>query len=197
MLIPIVGVVLALALDRALRLDPRPRRWWVVAFAAALLPIVPLTVPAAPRDAVPHFFSSGAWRQYIHSGQTLVPVPPASDLLPDGQRWQTATNFGFAIPAGFFLGPGPDGRSQIGPTQRPTYQLLMNAARFGWDPVVDDYDRQQAQIDLAYWHGNVIVLSDGGQGSRWTVNRVLLLRLSTELFGPPKRVDDVWLWQLT
>ena len=25
----------------------------------------------------------------------------------------------------------------------------------------------------------------------------LLLKVSTELFGPPTRVDDVWLWQIT
>ena len=196
MLIPIVGIVLALALDRALARPVRFRRRWLVAFAAALLPILPLTVPAAPRDPVPRFFSSGDWRQYVHSGQTLVPVPPPSDLLPDGQRWQTATNFGFAIPAGFFLGPGPDGRSQIGPIPRPSYDMLTDVALHGTDPAVDEFDREQATQDLAYWHARVIVLSDGGQGSRWTPNQQLLLKVSTELFGPPTRVDDVWLWQV-
>ena len=157
---------------------------------------MPLSIPAATRDPVPHFFTDGTWRQYVHSGQTLVPVPPASDLLPDGQRWQVATNFGFAIPDGFFLGPGPDGRSQIGPIRRPTYELLELAALNGYDPVVMDYDRQQARLDLAYWHASVVVLSDGGRGSRWTDNRDLLRRLVTELLGPPRRVDDVWLWRV-
>jgi hypothetical protein len=196
MLIPIVGIVLALALDRALALPWRGRRRWIVAFAAALLPLVPLTIPAAPRDPVPHFFSSGDWRQFVHNGQTLVPVPPASDLLPDGQRWQAAAHFGFAIPAGFFLGPGPDGRSQIGPIQRPTYDMLMLVARFGWEPVINDYDRRQARADLAYWHAKVVVLSDGGQGSEWTMNQQLLLKVTTDLLGPPTRVDDVWLWRV-
>src|SRR5204863_1146258 len=109
MVIPIVGLLLAFALDRARGL-PHWRLWYA-GLAVALLPIVPLPIPAAPRDPVPHFFSDGTWRRYVHSGQTLVPVPPASDVLPEGQRWQAATNFGFAIPAGFFLGPGPDGRS--------------------------------------------------------------------------------------
>ncbi len=196
MLIPIVGITLALTLDRALALSVRSRRRWLVGFAAALLPILPMTIPAAPRDPVPRFFSSGDWRHYVHSGQTLVPVPPASDLLPDGQRWQTATNFGFAIPAGFFLGPGPDGRSQIGPIQRPTYETLTQVALEGWEPPIDGYDREQARDDLAYWHAHVIVLSDGGRGSRWTPHQQLLLKVSTELFGPPTRVDDVWLWQV-
>jgi hypothetical protein len=197
MLIPIVGLMLGFAVDRArLELRPRGRRWWYAVLAVALLPIVPLSIPAAARDPVPRFFSSGDWRQYVHSGQTLVPVPPASDLLPDGQRWQVAANFGFAIPAGFFLGPGPDGRSQIGPIHRPTYELLNLAALDGYDPVINDYDRQQARLDLAYWHAGVVVLSDGGRGSRWTDRGELLLRLTTDLLGPPQRVDDVWLWKV-
>ena len=197
MLIPIVGIVLAFALDRALELPWRRRRGWIVAFGVALLPIVPLTIPAAPRDPVPHFFSAGTWRRYVHSGQTLVPVPPASDLLPDGQRWQAAAHFGFAIPAGFFLGPGPDGRSQIGPIQRPTYEMLMLVARFGWEPVINEYDRRQAQADLAYWHATVVVLSDGGRGSDWTPNQGTLLKVTTDLLGPPVRVDDVWVWRVS
>jgi hypothetical protein len=197
MIIPVIGVLLALGLDRALALPTRPRRAWLAAFVVALLPIVPLWIPAKPRDAVPHFFSSGTWRQYVHSGQTLVPVPPASDLLPDGQRWQAATNFGFAIPHGFFLGPGPDGRSHIGPASpRPTDELLTNVALYDWDPTVTDADMFYAREDLAYWHAKLIVLSDGGQGSRWTDRRGILLRVCTELFGPPRRVDDVWLWQV-
>src|SRR5207247_1614801 len=136
------------------------------------------------------------YRRYVRSGPTLVPVPPASDLLPDGQRWQAATQFGFVIPDGFFLGPGPDGRSQVGPDLRPTDALLKQVAWKGTDPVITDADRAHAREDLAYWHAKVIVLSDGGAGSRWTANAPLLLRVATDLFGPPQRVDDVWLWQV-
>jgi hypothetical protein len=173
------------------------RQVWLAAFVVALLPVVPLWIPAAPRDAVPHFFTSGAWRSYIDDGQTLVPVPPASDLLPDGQRWQAAANFGFAIPHGFFLGPGPDGRSHIGPAYpRPTDNLLTNVAMDSWDPIITEDDVRLAREDLAYWHARVIVLSDGGAGSRWTARRDTLLAVCTTLFGPPERVDDVWLWRV-
>jgi hypothetical protein len=176
----------------------RPRRWrWLVAFAVALLPIVPLPIPAIQRDPVPHFFTDGTWKQYVHSGQTLVPVPPPSDLLPDGQRWQTATDFGFAIPAGFFLGPGgPGGRSRIGPIPRPTYDLLTAVALDGLDREVTDLDRQHAKEDLAYWHATVIVMSDPGAGGRWTANAPVLRKVATELFGTPQRIDDVWLWRV-
>lgn len=191
--IPIVGVLLALALDRVLAHRPVSRRW-VAAFVVALLPIVPLPVPARDRAPVPVFFTSGAWHRYLHSGQTLIPVPPTSDLLPDGQRWQAATRFGFAIPAGFFLGPGPDGRSQIGPVPRPTAALLTTVALKGTTPTITDVQRAQARADLRYWHGSLIVLSDGGAGARWAPNAGKLLTAATELFGTPQRVDDVWIW---
>jgi hypothetical protein len=194
MLIPIVGLLLAFAVDRAREVERR--RIWYAAVVVALLPILPLPIPAAARDPVPDFFTSGRWRAYIHSGQTLVPVPPASDVLPDGQRWQAATNFGFAIPAGFFLGPGPDGRSHIGPVHRPTYAILEVAALYGYAPVIGDADREQARADLAYWHAGAVVLSDGGRGSSWTPNRELLRRVTTDLLGPPQRIDDVWLWRI-
>jgi len=119
-LVPVLGILLALAVDRMPPLPRRQRLLWLAAFVVALLPILPVSIPAIPRDPVPRFFTDGTWHQYVHSGQTLVPVPPPSDLLPDGQRWQTATHFGFAIPAGFFLGPGgPGGTSRIGPIPGP------------------------------------------------------------------------------
>lgn len=176
----------------------RRRRWFVAVLAVALLPLAPLPLPTMHRAPVPVFFSGGAWRQYVHSGQTLVAVPPASDLLPDGQRWQTASNFGFAIPAGFFLGPGgPDNRSRIGPVPRPTDKLLTRIAMGGKPPVITDTQRRQARADLAYWHATVVVLSDGGDGSRWTRYQGVLLKTTTALLGPPQRVEDVWLWRVS
>jgi hypothetical protein len=150
------------------------------------------------RTPVPTFFTDGTWRQYVHSGQTLVPIPPTSDLMPDGQRWQTATDFGFAIPAGFFLGPGgPHNRSRIGPVPRPTEALLTEVAMGGKPPVITDAKRRQARADLAYWHAIVVVFGEGGDGSRWTESRAALLATATELFGAPRRVKDVWLWRVS
>ncbi|MEN3307920.1 MAG: hypothetical protein V7603_4122 [Micromonosporaceae bacterium] len=196
-IIPIVGVLLALSLDRAFEQPVRWRRAWLAGFVAALLPLVPLPIPTTHRQPVPRFFSDGTWRQYLHDGQTLVAIPPASDYLPDGQRWQTATNFAFAIPSGFFLGPGgPHNRSRIGPDPRPTAALLTKIAMRGTPVVVTLAERQQARKDLAYWHAAAIVLSDGGDGSRWAPHRLLLLQAATDLFGQPQRVADVWVWRV-
>jgi hypothetical protein len=55
----------------------------------------------------------------------------------------------------------------------------------------------EARADLRYWGGNVVVLPDGGYGNRWSRRHDLLLQILTELFGPPVRVDDVWLWHVS
>ncbi len=194
--IPVAGLLLAVALDRVLELPAaRTRRCWLAAFAVALVPLLPLPLQVIDRAPVPRFFASGDYRRYVSPGGTLVAVPPTLDTLPDGQRWQAAAHFDFAIPQGFFLGPGPDGRSQVGPDLRPTARILNDAALKGSDHAVTDADRSQARVDLAYWHAQVVVLGDGGAGIRWTARHDLLLRLATELFGPPQRVDDVWLWR--
>ncbi len=196
--IPVVGTLLALGLDRALTepLLPRVRRAWVAVLVVALLPLVPTPVLAGDRAPVPVFFSSGDYRDYVSRGGTLVAIPPTLDTLPDGQRWQAAAHFDFAIPQGFFLGPGPDGRSQVGPDLRPTAKILNDAALLGRDQAITDADRAQARVDLAYWHAQVIVLGDGGAAARWTPRHDLLLQLATQLFGQPQRVDDVWLWRV-
>jgi hypothetical protein len=195
------GVLLALGLDTPMR----HRRWVAAVVAVALLPLVPIPLRTMDRSGVPHFISSGEWRRYVQPGRTLIPVPPVSDLLPDGQRWQAyALSSGdgatFRIPAGFFLGPGgPNGRGRIGPTPRPTFTLLSDAALTGAEPAtVTPAMREQARADARYWGGSVVALPvSPGTGNRWAGHYPTLLRVATDLYGPPTRVDDMWLWQLS
>jgi hypothetical protein len=201
---PVIGALLALALHELLRGRPRWRALGMAAVAAALVPLVPLPVPAADRSPVPHFISAGIWRSYVRPGHVLLPVPPTSDLLPDGQRWQAAamsTSDGatFRIPAGFFLGPGgPDGRGQIGPVPRPTYILLRDVALTGEVRPVTASQRADAASDLRYWRAELVVLpASGGTGNRWGDHHRVLLETMTALLGAGTRVDDVWLWKIT
>lgn len=198
---PIVGILLAWTLDLARGWRPRGR--WVLAAAlvVALLPLAPTQLLTTPRRPVPEFISSGQWRSYVPQGGTIVPVPLPSDLLPDGQRWQADAMARpgepvFAIPAGFFLGPGPDGRSQIGPIPRPTHGLLFAAAKSGRVPRVGEAQRTQAREDLRYWRASIVVLADHVHGAKWPVHYDAVLRTATALFGPPERVSDVWLWRV-
>jgi hypothetical protein len=200
--IPLAGVLLALGLDTLPKLR-RPRLVAAVV-AVALLPIVPVPLRTMERSPVPHFISSGRWRDYVQPGETLIPIPPASDWLPDGQRWQTAMlasgdGTTFRIPAGFFLGPGgPDGRGRIGPVPQPTFSMLHEAALGGPVPaVITPAMREQARADARYWGGNVIVMpANAGRGNRWATNQARLLDVATDLYGQPTRVDDVWLWRV-
>ena len=201
-LTPIVGILLAWTVDLLRTWAPGwPRRAMVGALAVAILPLFPIPLRAVPRPPVPEFISSGAWRAYVPPGGTIVPVPLPSDLLPDGQRWQAEAMANqdkpvFAIPAGFFLGPGKDGRSQIGPIPRPTHAMLYDAAKQRKVPVVGEQQRAQVRADLRYWHASIIVLADNIQGSHWPVHYDAVRQTAIALFGQPERVMDVWLWRV-
>jgi hypothetical protein len=197
----LTGVLLALSLDRLPEL--RYPRLVAAAVAIGMLPILPAPLLTMDRSPVPHFISSGRWREYVQPGQTLIPAPLPSDWLPDGQRWQAAAlasgdGATFRIPAGFFLGPDSNGRGRIGPLPRWTTTTLARAALAGERPLaITPVMQAEARADLRYWGGNVVVLPDGGYGNRWSRRHDLLLQILTELFGPPARVDDVWLWRVS
>ncbi|ASW57878.1 DUF2029 domain-containing protein [Plantactinospora sp. KBS50] len=212
---PIIGLLLAYAVD-ALLADPpagRPRRLtcadgrprrpaWAVGFALALVPLFPTPLLTIDREPVPTFITAGTWRRYVPAGGVIAPLPFTLDVTPDGQRWQAyALTHGqgeFAIPSGFFLGPGgPDGRGRIGPVPRPTDALLNEVAETGVVPPIGAAQRAAAEADLRYWRVDVVVLADRIHGAKWPVRHDALLRAATGLFGPPQRVDDVWLWPVT
>jgi hypothetical protein len=201
---PVVGIVLAFAVDCLAAAAPRRRRLtvgWSAGFAVALLPLLPVPLLTAGREPVPAFITSGAWREYVSTGGVLTPVPLTVDVAPDGQRWQAhalAHRQGeFAIPSGFFLGPGgPDGRGRIGPVPRTLDPLLMQAAQTGRVPTITDATRRAVRDDLRYWRVEVVVLADRVHGPKFPIHEDALLRTTTDLLGPPERVDDVWLWRI-
>lgn len=201
---PVIGLLLAYTIDR-LRTDP-PRnrlvgRAWALGYAIALLPLLPTPLLTSEREPIPAFITSGAWRDHVSPGGVLTPVPTTIDVTPDGQRWQAyalAHRQGeFAIPAGFFLGPGgPDGRGRIGPVPRTFDALMSQAGRTGRVPIVTDGTRREVRDDLRYWRVEAVVLADQVHGSKYDVNEAALRRTATELLGPPERVSDVWLWRV-
>lgn len=196
---PIIGLILAWLISDSEK--PGPRWAWIAGFTAALLPLVPLPILARDREPVPHFISAGVWKSYVDGEGVIVPVPLPNDQLPDGQRWQAeALSQGgrvFRLPAGFFLGPGgPNGTGRIGPIPRPTDGLLERVAKSGYVPPLGAAERAAALNDLRYWDAQIVVLADTVSGAQWRPHQPALMRVMTELLGPPERVDDVWLWRV-
>ncbi|GGM61868.1 glycosyl transferase [Micromonospora sonchi] len=200
---PVIGLLLAYAVDQFRRRPPRRAAVvaWTVGFAVALVPLFPTPLLTIEREPIPRFITSGVWRQYVSPGGTLTPAPLALDVYPDGQRWQAyalANRQGeFAIPSGFFLGPGgPEGRGRIGPVPRPFGALLDQAARTGLPPIVTEGTREEVRADLAHWRIETVVLADEVHGAKWPVDEEAVRRTLTMLLGEPERVEDVWLWRV-
>ena len=95
--IPFVGILLAIGLDQSVTLARPWLRYLVpAAVALACLPILPLPVPTVSVPAVPHFITAGTWRGYVPGDRTLVPVPTPSSFALDGMRATQKTARWFA-----------------------------------------------------------------------------------------------------
>ncbi len=216
--IPLVALVLGLGLQRAGRLTPETGStritWlalWTATTLAALIPIVPTPLSARDRGPVPTFFTSGQWRSYLRSGQTVVAAPLASQSYPDPMWWSAHTRLRAPIPAGYFLGPtGPDDpQARFGASPRPTAQLLASVARTGQTVTVDARQRAAARADLAYWRAGVVVLAPRVHTfeRRGAADAMMppggdpeeaLWRTVTALLGErPVFVGGVWVWTVT
>jgi hypothetical protein len=192
--IPIIGYVLAAALDRALRDDRVGIRFAVpVIIGLALLPLVPTPLPTTNRTPVPRFFTDGGWRTCVRPGGTLVPVPLVNPADPDKMRWPAAANAEFAIPEGFFIGPyAAGGRASVGIYSRPTSQVLSRVELTGAVPPVSAAEQLVAWQDARYWHASCFVLASRGQANAGQLRQTM-----DALFGPGQEVADVTVWRVS
>ncbi|MGV9560215.1 glycosyltransferase [Streptomyces sp. NPDC003522] len=190
---PVLGMLLALALDRSAdSRSPAPRHAVPLAVCLALLPLVPAPLRSEPRAAVPVFFTGGAWKGYVRPGESLVPVPLPDPTAAEALHWQTATGLGFRMPGGYFNRPYGDGdRSGVyGVPLNWTAALLRDVRETGVAQLIDDRARERARADLSYWRAGALVLAPQPHDEplRATVD---------ELVGRPGRwVAGVWVWDL-
>ncbi|MFE0590831.1 hypothetical protein [Micromonospora echinospora] len=190
-----LGVLLALAGDRLVGAGARNRpegrlvrRLTVVVGLAALLPIMPVPLDARARVPVPDFVSAGTWKEHVAPGRTLVPVPVNGMT---SIYWGAKAVAGFAVPEGYFLAPVSDtdrtGRWGVEP--RPTATLLTAVARGQRPPTVTPGEVEQARADVRYWKADAVALPKHGREAQ-------LRAVLDAMFGPGRRVDDVWLWDV-
>lgn len=188
-LLPVLALLVAYGLDRVSTWEGVPRKACLVAVAMALAPILPMPPETAERAAVPEFVASGTWRDHVSEGGTLVPVPIPGHRDYDGQRWQEAADYGFAVPLGAFIGPNDEGDGQWSGVKLPTGELILETMREGVQPVVSELDREQAVQDLRTWQAEAVVLGPHP-------HREQLDRLVSDLLGPGEIVDDVKVWDV-
>src|SRR5207249_2963761 len=137
----VIGLLVALAIGRLAVRGSLERLLWTGAVVAALVPVLPTPLPAAPRPQVPHFFAAGTWHRYLPTDATVVPVPMGWWTYLDAMRWATAARVDFAIVGGYFLGPDPtraDREAIYGPGSSATGQLLAAASGESAAPIIDD-----------------------------------------------------------
>jgi hypothetical protein len=190
---PLVGVLLAVLVDRRVMVPSPARFVWVGALAVALLPLIPTPQPADARAGVPVFFTSGQWRQSLPPDATVVPVPGGWFEYLNAMQWSTTAKLDFRIVGGYFLAPEPgraDSRASFGPGNPQTMQLLRNVADTGQVPFVTADQQAQARADVVYWHATTLVMPDSHGGAD-AVRQTL-----DQLYGPGEHVADVWLWDV-
>ena len=190
-LIPLIGLLLAYAIDAAIRLGGFAKVAVPVAVIAALLPSMPLPLATTSRAPLPAFITDGGWRQCVPDGGVMVLIPVPDPRQPDLMRWAATANAAFAFPQGFFIGPyAAGGRSSLGIYPRPTSELLTKVAETGQLPNINDGDRDQARADLQYWNADCVALAP-------VTNEPAVRATLEQLLGPGKPIADVWTWKIS
>ena len=201
-LIPVVGALLALFAAHVLAVggtEEYRSRFRLVAFGvlvAALLPLAPTRLAISFRTPTPAFFADGTWRGYVTPGRTLVPVPLPTFAggAMDGMQWAATQRDGFAVPAGYFLGPDPSSPRHVslfGAPPRPSTRILAAVLKTGNIPAVSAHDQAQMVADLRFWHAAIVVLAPNRH------NAEALRQTTSDLLGfQPILIGGVWVWDV-
>lgn len=169
---------------------PRPHLGSLLAAGLSLVCLaplapVPLTVVGAPE--IPTYFTRTAKTLPAESVALVLPYPVPG--RPIAMRWQSAADYRFRMPGGYFLGPGPDGHAYVGgAADPPTANLLAQVAETGQPVVTTPEQRAQAVVDLKAWGAERVVLGpDPAQAA-------LRQTMSSLLGREPQQIDGVDVW---
>jgi hypothetical protein len=190
----VVGILLALAADRAGALPHRRKVAFWIGLTVALAPVAPKPLPIVGADPMPPFIAAGMWRSYVPADRSLVPVP-----LPDvttgrtAMRWAALSGLDFKVPRGYFMGPANPPSDNTGSWSAPrryTSDLLWQVREYGWVPTLTSVNRQQIAADLTYWRAAVVVLVPDSR------NGPALQAVLTDALGPPQLIGGAQVWDV-
>jgi hypothetical protein len=188
-LVPVIAILLALSVEAALRY--RFGTAWLAGLALVLLALLPVPVPVQPHPAVPEFFTSGAWRQYVDGDRSVLSADPTVWYGSiTAMRWDNATGHGYRMVGGYFLGPDATGKGAYGTVPLPTAALLAGVAWSGGAPAIGPAEREQARADLRTWKAALIVLAPDAP------HHDELRAVVDQLVGPGQEAGGVVLWDV-
>lgn len=186
--VPAFALLLALGLDAARRHSRGVLLGAVTAVAIAVVSVMPTPVSAADRPAVPEFFTTDLWRDYVADGSVLAVPPPA---IADARAfdWQLAAGMSFPLVEGYFVGPNSptDRGGRHGALRKPLSEWLWAIADGKAPPSPTAAEVEQFRADLAAWRVDAMVLPERAETPA-------LLAGLTEAFGPPRQLGGVYVW---
>jgi hypothetical protein len=154
---------------------------------ACLAPLVPVPLSVVDTPEVPRYFTTTARELPAESVVVVLPFPVAT--RPVAMRWQSAADYRFRMPGGYFLGPAPDGHAYVGGSaDPPTALLLAQVAETGMPAVVTPQQQAQAVTDLRAWGASRVVL--GPDPAQSALRQTVISLLGKE----PQQIDGVDVW---
>jgi hypothetical protein len=184
------GALLAFAVHEVAVRTVRPVPGALLASGLALVclvPLVPVPLATVTAPAVPAYFVTTARQLPAESVVVVLPYPVAN--RPVAMRWQSAADYRFRMPGGYFLGPAGDGHAYVGGSaDPPTAILLSQVAETGRPAVVTPEQRARALVDLKAWGAEQVVLGpDSAQAA-------LQDTISNLLGAQPESTGGVLVW---
>jgi hypothetical protein len=200
---PVVGIVLALACQKAselARTEPAARgpvrAAMITAVAMALVPIAPTPLETKPMSPVPEFVTSGLWRQYVDENHAVVPVPLSDSDYPDPMRWCAYTKQDMRVAGAYALLPNQnplnpaDHTALFSPPWRPTSGLMTSIRQGNPIPEITDTRREMTVADLRFWHAAVVMLAPQPRADA-------LRQTMSDLLGfEPTWTGGAWIWDV-
>jgi len=185
----LIGAALAFALDDAFDQQASVRGAGLAAVTIAFVPLLPLPLPGRDVPTVPAFFTHRATQDLACPGGSALMLPFPRGISPDAMLWQQAAGMTFAMPGGYFIGPGANGRANLGGQLSKTGALFIGVMTDGRLRQVTPAMRRDFVADLHRWKACTVVLGPARNFD------VLRKQAATLIGTEPEQVGGVLLWR--